>query len=106
MKALHTDGKEVYISNEVSQSLHSHVIACRTTVAYTLEQNGLPERMNYMVWDIVQSMMAHNTVPKDSWRDAVGATAFLRNTVTCQGPSMISTSFQVWSGAKLDLMNF
>lgn len=103
LKALHTDGGGEYISKEFSDFLASYGIARRKTCVDTPQQNGVAERMNRTLLDMVRAMLSHKKVPKEFWADAVVTAAYLRNRVTCRGLPSNTTPFQAWYGAKPDL---
>ena len=49
------------------------------TARYTPQQNGIAERKNRTVMDIVWSMLAAKQIPKDFWAEAVSCVFHVLN---------------------------
>ncbi len=50
--------------------------------AYTPQQNGVAERMNRTLKDLVRAMLKHKNVPEEFWAEALSTAAYIRNRVT------------------------
>ena len=52
------------------------------TSAYTPEQNGVAERLNRTLMNLVRSMLAHKTINNRFWAEALATAVYVRNRVT------------------------
>ena len=94
---LHTDNGKEYTSNAFEDYLRQHGIAHQTTVPYNPQQNGVAERMNRTIMNMVRSMMFFKNVKLMFWGDAVKCAAYLRN----RSPSNAleeNTPHEMWFG--------
>ncbi len=57
-----TDNGGEYLSNKFRAYLSEHGIHHQLTVAYTLQQNGVAERMNRTLMNLVRSMLHHKVL--------------------------------------------
>ena len=85
IKALRSDGGGEYISAEFKTYLDDNGISQQLTVAHTPQQNGVAERMNRTLKDLMRAMMLHKSLPEDLWAEAISTAAHIRNRVTSQG---------------------
>ena len=76
-------------------------IAKQLTIPYTLQQNGVAERMNKTLLDMIRSMMVQAKLPISFWRDALMNATCILNKVPSK--SVPSTPYELWKGEKLDL---
>ena len=67
----------------------------------TPQQNGVAEKRNRTLLDMVRSMMAQANLPISYWGDALLTAAYILNRVPSK--SVPSTSYEVWTGRKPDL---
>ncbi len=51
------------------------------TLQHTPQQNGVAERMNRTLKDLVRAMLVHNNVPDEFWAEALCTAAYIRNRV-------------------------
>lgn len=72
-------GRGDYISKEFHNFLSSRGIQNVTTKAYTPQQNGVSERMNRTLLDMVLSMLNIKKMSNEFWSDAVKTSAHIRN---------------------------
>ena len=56
----------------------------------TPHQNGVTERRNRTLKDIVRSMMAHTTLPESLWSDTLKTVIYLLNRVPSKTVTKIS----------------
>ena len=71
MKCLRTDRGGEYTSREFSEFCKEHGIRRQLTTAYTPQQNGIAERKNRTVMNMVRSLLSTKKVPKNFWAEAV-----------------------------------
>ena len=67
----------------------------------TPQQNGIAERRNRTLLDMVRSMMSHATLPISFWGYTLEATAYILNPVPSK--SVHRTPQEMWTGRKPSL---
>nr|GEV45616.1 hypothetical protein [Tanacetum cinerariifolium] len=67
IKSLRFDHGGEYMSQEFLDHLKDHRIIAHRTPPYTPQHNGLSERRNRTLLDMVRSMMSQTTLPKSFW---------------------------------------
>lgn len=90
VKVLHSDGGGEYMSDEFQTYLADHRIEHKRTVPYSLHQNGVAERLNRTLDELVWSVLHHKSVPSEFWADAVSVAVYIRNRVTSKALSFES----------------
>ncbi|GJZ32697.1 retrotransposon protein, putative, ty1-copia subclass [Tanacetum coccineum] len=75
IKAIRSDRVGEYLSHEFVNHMKSYGIVSQLTPPYTPQHNGVSERRNQNLLDMVQSMMNLTTLPKSFWRYALETTA-------------------------------
>lgn len=99
LKALRTDNGGEYTSAEFEKYLKSEGVRHERTVPKTPEQNGVAERMNRTLIEMVRSMLAGAKLPQKFWAEALSTAAYLRN----RSPTKAvvgKTPFEAWTGEK------
>nr|GFA85554.1 hypothetical protein [Tanacetum cinerariifolium] len=81
IKSLHSDHGGEYISQEFLDHLKDHGIIAHRTPPYTPQHNGVSERRNRTLLDMVRSMMSQTTLPKSFWDYALETVARIFNMV-------------------------
>lgn len=71
------------------------------TIPGTPQQNGIAERRNGTLLDMVRSMMAQANLPISSWGDALLIVAYILNRVPSK--SVPTTPYELWNSVKPDL---
>ena len=97
IKTLRTDrGTEFTVCDNF---LVDHGIKHQMTARYTPQQNGVAERKNRTVMDMVRSMMKAKDMPKEFWAEAVACAVYVLN--RCSSRSIKKqTPYEIWSGNK------
>ncbi|GKE58616.1 retrotransposon protein, putative, ty1-copia subclass, partial [Tanacetum coccineum] len=67
IKSLRSDRRGEYMSQEFLDHLRDHGIITHRTPPYTPQHNGVSERRNRTLLDMVRSMMSQTTLPKSFW---------------------------------------
>ncbi|GJR58690.1 zinc finger, CCHC-type containing protein [Tanacetum coccineum] len=80
-KKLKPDALRLYVGNEFLDHLKDHGIIAHRTPPYTPQHNGVSERRNRTLLDMVQSMMSQTTLPKSFWDYALETAARILNMV-------------------------
>lgn len=98
LKILRSDNGGEYLSNEFKTFLNEHGIKHELTVAYTPQQNGVAERMNRTLLDLVRSMLHHKGIEKRFWAEAIATAVYVRNRVTSRALPSNTTPHHLWHG--------
>ncbi|KAI5735092.1 hypothetical protein M8J77_014056 [Diaphorina citri] len=77
--ALQSDNGTEYTRSDFKLHLDSHGIIHRKTVPGCPQQNGIAERSNRTLMEMVRCMMVQSGVPKIFWAEAVMTAAYIRN---------------------------
>ncbi|GKA76071.1 retrotransposon protein, putative, ty1-copia subclass, partial [Tanacetum coccineum] len=81
IKWLRSDHGGEYMSQEFLDHLKDHGIIAHRTPPYTPQHNGVSERRNRTLLDMVRSMMSQTTLPKSFWDYALETAARILNMV-------------------------
>ncbi|CDF77556.1 Retrovirus-related Gag-Pol polyprotein [Chondrus crispus] len=96
VKVLRTDRGGEYLSTEFKSYLDSNGTQHQLTTAYTPEQNGVAERLNRTLIDLVRSMLSHKQVSKRFWAEALATAVYVRNRVTSRALPVNTTPHHIW----------
>nr|GEW42312.1 retrotransposon protein, putative, Ty1-copia subclass [Tanacetum cinerariifolium] len=96
IKSLRSDRGGEYISQKFLDHLKDHGIITHRTPLYTPQHNGVSERINRTLLDMVRSMMSQTTLPKSFWDYALETTARILNTDPTK--KVEKTPYEVWHG--------
>jgi hypothetical protein len=95
--SLHNDNGREYTSNEFESYLCQHGIKHQTTIPYNPQQNGVAERMNRTLLNMVCSMMFFKNVKLMFWADVVLCAFYVKN--MCPSRALENkTSYEMWYG--------
>jgi transposase InsO family protein len=96
---LRTDREGEFTSNKFTKFCRENGIRRQLTVAFTPQQNGVAERKNRTIMNMICSMLSEKKVPKMFWPEAVNWAIHILN----QSPTFAvkdKTPEKVWSGVK------
>ncbi|RVW23482.1 Retrovirus-related Pol polyprotein from transposon TNT 1-94 [Vitis vinifera] len=96
---LRTDRGGEFTSLEFNAFCKTNGISRQLTAAYTPQQNGVAERKNRTIMNMVRSMLSEKQVPKNFWPEAVNWTVHVLNrspTLAVKGVTLE----EAWSGVK------
>ena len=96
IKALRSDRGGEYLSHEFSNHLKSCGIVSQLTPPGTPQRNGVSERRNRTLLDMVRSMMSQSDLPLSFWGYALETAAFTLNRVPSK--SVVKTPYEIWTG--------
>ncbi|CAA7062104.1 unnamed protein product [Microthlaspi erraticum] len=105
IKSLRTDRGGEYTSHEFSEFCKEHGIRRQMTTAYTPQQNGIAERKNRTVMNMVRCMLSARKMPKSFWAEAVSWTFYVLNRCPTLAVKNI-TPQEAWSGIKPSVEHF
>ncbi|GJX26620.1 retrotransposon protein, putative, ty1-copia subclass [Tanacetum coccineum] len=94
IKALRSDRGGEYISQEFKDYLKSCGIIQQLTPLYTPQHNGVSERRNYTLLDMVRSMMNLTTLPLSFWDYALEFATRILNMVPTK--KVDKTPYELW----------
>ncbi|GJV29092.1 retrotransposon protein, putative, ty1-copia subclass [Tanacetum coccineum] len=96
IKSLRSDRGGEYMSQEFLDHLKEHGIIAHRTPPYTPQHNGMSERRNRTLLDMVRSMMSQTTLPKSLWDYSLESAACILNMVSTK--KVEKTPYEVWHG--------
>nr|GEW88596.1 hypothetical protein [Tanacetum cinerariifolium] len=96
IKSLHSNCGGEYMSQEFLYHLKEHVIIVHRTPPYMPQHNGVSERRNIILLDIVRSMTSQTTLLKFFWDYALESDACILNMVLTK--KVKNTPYEVWHG--------
>jgi hypothetical protein len=96
IKTLRSDCGGDYLSHELSSHLKSCGIVPQLTPPGTPQRNGVSERCNRTLLDMVRSMMSQSVLPLSFWGYALEIATFTLNRVPSN--SVIKTPYEMWTG--------
>ncbi|KAJ9541466.1 hypothetical protein OSB04_027972 [Centaurea solstitialis] len=98
IKFLRSDRGGEYLSDEFDNHLMECGIVSQLTPPYTPQMNGVSERRNRTLLDMVRSMMCHSTLPISFWGHALETAAHILNRAPTK--SVEKTPYELWKGKK------
>ncbi|KAJ9547457.1 hypothetical protein OSB04_020000 [Centaurea solstitialis] len=98
IKFLWSDRGGEYLSQKFDKHLMECGIVSQLTLPYTPQMNGVSERRNRTLLDMVRSMMCRSTLPVSFWRHALEMAAHILNRVPTK--SVEKTPYEIWTGKK------
>nr|GFA29278.1 hypothetical protein [Tanacetum cinerariifolium] len=102
IKSLRFNREGKYMSQEFLDHLNDRGIIAHRTPPYTLQHNGVSERRNRTLLDMVRSMMSQTTLPKSFWDYALETDARILNMVPTKKVGKIP--YKVWHGQALKFL--
>ncbi|KAK8999927.1 hypothetical protein V6N11_082065 [Hibiscus sabdariffa] len=98
IKALRSDRGGKYLSQDFDELLKECGIVSQLTPPGTPQWNGVSERRNRTLLDMVRSMMSHIDLPTSFWGYALETTAFTLNRVPSK--SVQKRPHEMWTGRR------
>ncbi|KAK8957861.1 hypothetical protein KSP39_PZI000571 [Platanthera zijinensis] len=102
IKTLRSDRGGEYLSMEFGDYLKECGIVPQLTPPGTPQWNGVSERRNRTLLDMVRSMMSQADLPKSFWGFSLETAAFTLNRVPSK--SVATTPYECWFGKKPSMM--
>ncbi|KAH9697148.1 hypothetical protein KPL71_023495 [Citrus sinensis] len=101
IKKLRSDRGGEFLSGDFKEYLVENEIISQLTAPGTPQQNGVAERRNRTLLDMVRSMLSYSSLPISFWGLALETAVYLLNLVPSK--SVPKTPIELWSGRKLSL---
>ncbi|GLU09096.1 hypothetical protein SLE2022_259720 [Rubroshorea leprosula] len=105
IQVLRTDCGGEYNSHEFANFCETHGIKRQLTAAYTPQQNGVCERKNRTILNMVRSLLKKSSIPKNFWPETVNWSIHILN----RSPTFAvqnMTPKEAWSGRKPGVDHF
>jgi transposase InsO family protein len=99
-RILRSDNGGEYISGRMAQFLQDQGTIHQPSPAYTPEFNGVAERFNGVIIDMVRAMLADSSLPRSFWTEAVSFAVYMNN----RSPTKANagkTPLELWTGGTL-----
>ncbi|RVW18790.1 Retrovirus-related Pol polyprotein from transposon TNT 1-94 [Vitis vinifera] len=101
IKTLRSDCGGEYISREFINFLSEQGITSQLSAPGMPQQNGVAERRNRTLMEMVRSMMSYSDLPISFWGHAIETTTYILNLVPSK--SVPKTATELWTGRKPSL---
>ena len=79
-----------------------YLMECGIVPQYTMlgtpSQNGVAERRNRTLKDMIRSMISHSTLPESLWGEAIKTTVYILNRVPSK--AVAKTPYELWISKK------
>jgi hypothetical protein len=98
LKRVRSDRGGEYLSNEFGEFCAEHGIIHETTAPYSPPSNGVAERKNRTLTDLVNAMLDSSGLPKPWWGEAILTACFVLNRVPSAKGEV--TPYEGWKGRK------
>jgi hypothetical protein len=98
IKRVRSDRGGEYLSNEFGEYCAEHGIIQETTTPYSPQSNGVAERKNQTLTDLVNAMLDSSGLPKPWWSEAILVAYFVLNRVSSTKGD--KTPYEGWKGRK------
>ncbi|OVA14371.1 Protein kinase domain [Macleaya cordata] len=103
LKAIRSDRGGEYLLNLFGEYLVEHGIVSQLTALGTPQQNGVAERRNRTLLEMVKSMMSYTSLPISFWGYALETVAYLLNLVPSK--AVPTTPKELWTCHKPSLQH-
>ena len=104
LKTLRSDRGGEYLDNEFTDNLIENGIITQLSAPGDPQQNGVAERRNRTLLDMVRSMMSYSTLPVSFWGYALMTAVDILNVVPSKTVS--KTPLELWNGQKPSLRHY
>lgn len=95
-RVIRSDGGGEYSSVSLGKYLRQNGIVLQQTVPYSPQQNGVAERKNRSLMDMMRCLLAESNLPTKYWGEAVTTANFLQNRPPSS--SVPRTPHEIWTG--------
>ena len=96
LKFFRTDqGKEFTGMTTITAFFNEHGIIHETTTAYSSSSNGIAERLNRTLFDMVRPMMIKSRLPTPFWAEAIDTAVKIRNSLPTRSLNG-RTPYEIW----------
>jgi hypothetical protein len=96
IKILRSDSGGEYMSHEFHDFLHHKGIVSQRSCPYTPQQNGVAERKNRHLLDVVRTLLLESSVPSKFWVEALSTAVYLINRLPSQVLNLDSPYYRLY----------
>jgi transposase InsO family protein len=93
------------VNAEVRKFAADEGLTIETTAPYSPSQNGVAERFNRTLLELVRAMLIERNLPSFLWDEAVSHATYIRNRSPTRALDK-TTPYEAWTGKKPDVSNF
>ena len=104
LKTLRSDQGGEYLDTEFKDHFLEHGILSQVTAPGTPQQNGVAERRNRTLIDMVRLMMSYSSLPISFWGYSLQTAVYILNVVPSK--SIQKIPLELWNGHKLVYITF
>ena len=105
IKNLQSDHSSKYDSANMKKILDDNGIKHVPVPAYTPEWNGIVERYNQTVMNMVRAMLADANLPTKFWAEALITAVHINNHLPTSANPHNASPYELWTGAAPQLSN-
>lgn len=98
IKYLRTDRVGEYMSKVFTDELNEAGFQRHLTTAHNPQQNGVAERMNRALVELVLSMLSHKNLARQYWAEALDTAVYIRNRVASRPLPLNLNPHHLWHG--------
>ena len=105
LKCLRSDNGKEYCNSKFKDYFHKHGVVHQTTVSHTPQQNGVAERLNRTLIEMVRCMLQESGLPQFLWAEAANTATYIRN----RSPTKVLgevTPYEKWHNRKPSVGHF
>ena len=104
LQTIRSDNGGEYCSINFKDFCNEEGITHQFSMPYSLQQNGISERINHTLPEKARSMIYHAKMPLNFWAEAVNTAVYLHN---CSATTALDnkTPYECWFGKKLEVSN-
>jgi hypothetical protein len=99
-----SDGSGEQRPGPFAKFLEDNLIVPQYTMSGSPAMNGIVERHNRTLMEMVRSMISHTSLSLNLWREALKTTAYILNRVPTKATN--KTPYELWTGQKPSLQYF
>jgi hypothetical protein len=101
LKAVWTDRGSEYLHEGMSAYFGEKGVVHQSTARYSLEQNGVAERLNRVLMERARAMLIESGLPDETWAEAVVTANYIRNRTLVSAHG--KTPWEAFYGEKPDV---
>ena len=104
IKVLRSDRGGEYFSDNFNTFCEEHGIIHQCTAPYTPQQNGLAERKNRTLQEMINCMLNNAKLPLNLWGEALYTACYIHNRIPSKKSNI--SPYELWKGRKPNLSYF
>lgn len=97
-KCIRSDGGGEYSGRNLKNFFAEHGIVHQMSAPYSPQQNGVAERKNRYLKEMMRCMLAESGLDKKFWGEAINTANYLQN--RCPSSSIVCTPYEMWAEKK------